>query len=338
MVDLACEQSERGNEVHVASRGGAGEELLRLHGVSHHTVSGDGARSRMSTLALPLELRRLLSRVGVDVVNTHTVTTLLGTRLCAATGSVPVVATAHNEFARSATALRLADRVIAVSRATAGTLVARGVPAKKIDVVANGTVAGARSRFLRQRSAPSRKELTRPAITTVAGMYQRKGIGDLISAFQLVAAESSAHLYLLGDGPDRPRFELQTGRSPYHERIHFEGFRPDVWSYLLATDIFVLASHRESFGLALIEAREARCAIVASDTDGIPEVLDAGRAGWLYPPGDVDALAERLLGLLGDESERLALANRAGEGLDWLSVGRVAEETDAVYKAAATKT
>lgn len=332
VVDLACEQSGRGHAVHVASRGGAQENLLRLHGVTHHAVRSDGARSRLRTLRLPTELRRLLSIVDVDVVNTHTVTTLLGVRLASPTRHVPLIATCHNEFSRTAPAVRLADRVIAVSRKTADRLSARGVPTEKIHLVVNGTIGGARSRRLREGSSP--KALARPAITTVAGMYERKGIGDLISAFELVAGATPAHLYLVGDGPDKSRFEHQARMSPCGERIHFEGFQSDPWSYLHSTDIFVLASRREPFGIALIEAREVGCAIVASDVDGIPEVLDGGRAGWLYPAGDIDALAGRLRRLMNDEEERLALAHRASNNLDWLTIARVADETEAVYEAA----
>ena len=141
----------------------------------------------------------------------------------------------------------------------------------------------------------------------------------------------SCQLYIVGDGPDRPAFELQASCGHGAERIHFEGFRSGPMAYMRAADIFVLASRREPFGLVLAEARAAGAAIVAADVDGIPEVLDGGRAGRLVPPGDVPALAQALRQLLADEGELAAWRARAGGNLDWLGVERMCRETCAVY-------
>jgi glycosyltransferase involved in cell wall biosynthesis len=102
----------------------------------------------------------------------------------------------------------------------------------------------------------------------------------------------------------------------------------------LATDIFVLASHREPFGLVIPEAREAGCAIIASNVDGIPEALDNGQAGLLVPAKDSHALAEALVQLLSDPKNLGEWKNRASQNLDWLNVERVNQETLAVYQEA----
>jgi hypothetical protein len=71
-----------------------------------------------------------------------------------------------------------------------------------------------------------------------------------------------AHLYLVGNGPDKQLFEAQAQATFVKERIHFEGFQPEPQRYLISCDIFVLASHRDPFGLVLSEAREAGTAII----------------------------------------------------------------------------
>jgi glycosyltransferase involved in cell wall biosynthesis len=94
----------------------------------------------------------------------------------------------------------------------------------------------------------------------------------------------------------------------------------------------VLASHREPFGLVLSEAREAGCAIVASDVGGIPEALDGGQAGILVPPADSHALAETLVQLLSNPNLLHKWKDQAQNNLEWLNVARVNEETSAVYR------
>jgi glycosyltransferase involved in cell wall biosynthesis len=164
-------------------------------------------------------------------------------------------------------------------------------------------------------------------------MYRRKGISELIAAFEGVASRyREAHLYLVGNGPDRPAFEGLARRSAASSRIHFEGFQKEPQRYMLAADVFVLASHREPFGLVLTEAREARCAIVASDVDGIPEALDGGNAGLLVPPKDVASLEAALVRLLSDPEEKAKWQRLATQNLRMYSVNRVAQETEFVYR------
>jgi glycosyltransferase involved in cell wall biosynthesis len=100
---------------------------------------------------------------------------------------------------------------------------------------------------------------------------------------------------------------------------------------MLSADVFVLASRRESFGLVLIEARQAGCAIVASDIDGISEALDGGRAGLLVPPQNVQALAHALCKLLANDHERHMWQRRALQGIETFQVSAMAREVENVY-------
>jgi len=100
---------------------------------------------------------------------------------------------------------------------------------------------------------------------------------------------------------------------------------------MLASDVFVLASRRDSCPLVLGEARLAGCAIIASDVDGIPEALDGGTAGLLVPPQSPALLAEAILTLLRDDALRLAWKQRASSGLERFLVGQMVSETMDLY-------
>ncbi len=325
-VDLACLQAQAGNTVSVASAGGEYEHLLQQYGATH--VLLDQRRHPLNLVNAARQYRSLVETFQPDLVHAHMMTGVMLAWALRGRSRYGLVSTVHNEFQRSAILMGVADRVIAVSQAVAQAMMQRGIPPSKLRVVCNGTLGSPRER----RSTLSPMVLHHPSIATVAGMYHRKGIADLIAAFEQIAtAFPTAHLYLIGDGPDRAQFEAQAHRTAIADRIYFEGYQPDPQRYLHATDIFVLASRREPFGLVLSEAREAGCAIVASNVDGIPEALDGGKAGLLVPAANPNALAVALTQFLKEPSLLNEWKCRSQQNLDWLHVTRVNEETLSVY-------
>lgn len=326
-VDLACLQSEDGHTVAVVSDGGEYEELLALYTVKHWQLNQ--SREPLNILKAAWGYRQIVREFQPHIVHAHMMTGVILAGIFKGICNYALIATVHNEFQRSSIVMGLAERVIAVSHAVSNSMVRRGIPQAKVRVVANGTLNSPRHRRIQDYQP---LPLQRPAITTVAGMYYRKGIAELITAFITIAAEfAHAHLYLVGDGPDRPIFEAMVRNTPYSDRIHFTGFQPEPQRYMLATDIFVLASHCESFGLVLTEAREAGCAIIASNVDGIPETLDQGQAGILVPPQDSRTLAEVLTQLLREPIDLQRWKCRAQENLQYFQAARVNQETQAVY-------
>lgn len=327
-VDLACLQAKVGHEVAVASAGGEYEELMARYNVRHFKL--DQTRTPINLLKAAARYRAIAQEFHPDIVHAHMMTGVVLASTLRMGFGYAVVSTVHNEFQRSAVLMGWADRVIAVSQAVAQSMVRRGVPQNKLRVVNNGTLGSPRTRPLKEYQP---MPLQRPAIATVAGMYRRKGIAELIEAFTQIAVNfSDVHLYLVGNGPDRAIFETQAQSTPVSDRIHFEGFQSEPQRYLLATDIFVLASHRDPSPLVIPEAREAGCAIIASDVDGIPEALDKGQAGILVPPANSNALATALKQLLTDATFLQKWKKQSKNNLEWLAVSRVNQETLEVYR------
>jgi glycosyltransferase involved in cell wall biosynthesis len=326
-VDLACEQRRMGIDVTIASAGGEFEELLAEEGVEHRQLNI--TRDPMRVLGEFHSLSRLLKSLRPDIAHSHTLTATVTVRASRLIDRPPLVHTAHTEFYRSTPLIAVADRVIAPSQAVVKALRRRGIPRRKVRLVKNGTLGA--PRMIRGRTNEA-AHLCHPNVITVATMRTHKGISDLIYAFARSSEQApTAHLYLVGDGPDRAKFEAQASSTGCMDRIHFVGYRTDVWAYLRAADIFVLASHHDASPLVIAEAREAECAIIASDADGIPERLDDGRAGLLFSRGDKDALARELTHLLVNEKSRSDWRRAASQNLDWLKADRVAHDTVDVY-------
>ncbi|WP_414756253.1 glycosyltransferase family 4 protein [Anabaena sp. CCY 9910] len=327
-VDLACLQAKNNHDVAVASAGGEYETLLAEYGVKHFELNQ--SRTPLNLIHAARNYRAIIRDFQPDIVHAHMMTGVVLGRCLKADSEYALVATVHNEFQRSAVLMGLADRVIAVSHAVAKSMARRGIPEHKLRVISNGTLGSVRTRNIQDYSPV---ELQRPAIATVAGMYQRKGIGELIAAFAQIAQDfPQAHLYLVGEGPERQIFEEKAQATGLSDtRIHFVGFQPEPQRYLLAADIFVLASHRDPSPLVIPEAREAGCAIVATNVDGIPEALDNGKAGVLVPPKDSSALADALAKLLSQPHLLKHWQDQAQQNLELLTVGRVNQQTLAVY-------
>jgi len=323
-VDLAIEQARRGNTVAFASGGGSHETLLREIGVQCLPARQTGA---VSALPNSLRLGGILRRFKPHVIHAHMRNGLALVLPWARMLDIPVVMHLHNIHDQSYGMMRWPQRIIAVSTAVQAQLVNEGLPAERVRVVWNGTLGSER---LPPVTSPA--NLQRPSIVTVAGMMHRKGIAELIEAFARLPADASdTHLYLVGGGSEQSSFQDLACRSGAGDRIHFQGFQQDPRPYLQSADLFVLASRRESFGLAILEAREAGCAILATNVDGIPELLEHGRCGVLVPPQDPIALADAISRILRDRSLQEKLRRESKIGLERFTVNRMTDQVMAIY-------
>ncbi|HTJ94032.1 MAG TPA: glycosyltransferase [Pararobbsia sp.] len=333
MVDLACTQANAGHDVVIASSGGSYEPLLAQHGVRH--IRLDQSRDPWKTPKMIRGINRLMREVDPDVVHAHMMTGTMLARFGILRRRFALVTTVHNEFQRSATLMRYGDRVVAVTKAVEHAMIRRGIPSDRICTVLNGTLGTPRIEARASDDATSATpapQLSRPSIVTIAGLYERKGIKDLLRAFALLKdAHPDASLYLVGDGPERDGMKALAHELQLGARVHFEGFVSNPAPWLAQTDVFVLASHKEPGGLVLSEAREAGCAIVATGVDGNPEMVDHGEAGMLVPAHAPDQLADAIGSLLGNEALRRDYAERARRNVEKFSVRRVTDDYMVVY-------
>jgi len=239
---------------------------------------------------------------------------------------IPLVTTVHNEFEKSSIVMGIGTRVIAVSDKVRRSMEKRGVPASRMRVVLNGTIGAARFDLMDRTP----QALKSPSVVFVGGLHPRKGVADLLAAFSTVhRANPTAQLTIVGEGPHLA--EYQEAASAMKGAVTFAGPQDNPRSYLLGADIFVLPSHADPAPLVISEAREAGCAVVATDVGGIPELLDHGRAGILVPPGDPARLAAAISSLI-ESPDALALWRRNSQlNIEHLTIARVAHDTIKIY-------
>ncbi len=328
-VDLACAQREAGHVVAIASGGGNFDALLAASGVE--TVVVDHRRKPMVLAGSAWKLRRLVQRWRPDIVHAHMMTSaVLAWPVCKIAG-VPMITTVHNAFEKSAILMGLGTRVIAVSTTVGASMQARGIPAAKLDVVLNGTI-GARRLRDRQRTPAA---LVPPTVLFVGGLHPRKGLPDLLGGFAIAhARHPQARLCIVGEGPFAEEYHAMARQLPCAEAITFAGAQPDPFRWMLGADIFVLPSHADPAPLVLSEAREAGCAVIGTDVDGIPQLLEQGRAGIVVPPHDPQAIGQALCDLLDTPRALTTWRGNSQINIAHLTIGRVMRETLDVYATA----
>ena len=138
-----------------------------------------------------------------------------------------------------------------------------------------------------------------------------KRVADVVQIFARVAKQLPARLALIGDGPDRSTAEWLAHSLGIHDRIHFLGKQDRVSELLPLADLMLMPSEMESFGLAALEAMACQTPAIATRVGGVPELIDDGVNGLLFPVGDVDAMAEASVALLSDPERHQAMRKAA---------------------------
>ncbi len=313
----------------MASEGGDFDDLLAAHGIG--TIGISHRRRPYALARSATQLYRQLRRQRIDVVHAHMMTSAVLAWPACRLARVPLVTTVHNEFERSAILMGLGDRVIAVSKAVGTAMQRRGIPARKIRVVLNGTIGTARSRSTDRTPVA----LPSPSILFVGGQHPRKGLPDLLEAFRRVHAKiPAAKLYVVGEGPYLETYKTMAAGMSCAEAVTFTGAQSNPFAWMAGADIFVLPSHADPAPLVISEAREAGCAMVGTEVDGIPQLLEHGEAGILVPPSNPDRLGEALASLAGDPDLLRQWKERSQTNIGILTIDRVSRETVQVYESA----
>src|SRR3984885_4662850 len=130
-----------------------------------------------------------------------------------------------------------------------------------------------------------------------------KRVLDVIEIFDRVRKKIPSKLLLIGDGPDRSQAEWLAVQKGIHEHVLFLGKQDQVREKLALSDVMLMPSELESFGLAALEAMACEVVPIATRTGGGPEVIVHGASGYAADVGDVDTMARYAVELLNDESQ-----------------------------------
>jgi L-malate glycosyltransferase len=265
-----------------------GLDLLHCHYAIPHSVSAFLAKSMLHSRRLPV------------------VTTLHGT-------DITLVGSDRSYLPITRFSIDQSDGVTAVSRflkeATVNIIGAKS----DIEVIYNFVncekYKASTNQQMKERFAPDGQNI----LIHVSNFRAVKRPADVINIFSRVQAELPSVLLMVGDGPERSRAEWLAHNNGIEEKVHFLGKQDNIEELIGISDLLLLPSETESFGLVALEAMACEVPVVASRVGGLPEVITDGAEGFLVEPRDVARMAFCALEILKDKSRRREMGKRARE-------------------------
>jgi len=174
-------------------------------------------------------------------------------------------------------------------------------------------------------------------VTHISNFRKVKRIPDVIEVFYRIQKEIPAKLMLVGDGPEKVKAEKQCKELGIKDQVIFFGNSNEIDLILSYSDLFLLPSETESFGLAALEAMAWGVPVISSNTGGLPEVNEEGISGFLSNVGDVDNMASNALKILHNNEVLSAFKKQALAVAKKFDIEQILPLYEAVYKKALEK-
>lgn len=287
-------------------------EVLHVHYAIPHAYAGYMAK-------------KMLKEEGIII---PMVTTLHGTDITLV-GSHPFYKTAVNF------SINKSDIVTAVSENLKETTYNMFEVNREIEVVPNFIDA---AKYALLQNQPCNRNLMAMKeefiITHVSNFRPVKRIEDVIFVFNKILDKHPAVLIMIGEGPDRIKAERLSKELGIYSNIKFLGNSIEIDRVLCMSDLFLLPSKQESFGLAALEAMINKTPVISSNAGGLPEVNIHGVSGYVSEVGDVDKMSEYALDILKDTSTLNQFKEHANRAALAFDLPKILPLYESIYKKA----
>ena len=284
-------------------------ELLHVHYAIPHAYAGYMAQ-------------QMLLEEGIKI---PMVTTLHGT---------DITLVGNHPFYKPAVTFSInnSDAVTSVSESLRQDTLTHFTINKSIDVIPNFIDL---SKLGQQEGPCEREAMAEPherIITHVSNLRPVKRLMDVIEIFDRVVAQCPARLVIVGDGPEKDPAKALIEQKGLKSKVQFMGNSDEVHKILCLTDLFLLPSEIESFGLAALEAMACRVPVISTNVGGLPEVNLHGHSGYLSDVGAVEDMAKNALSILKDEDTLDQFKDQARVQAQKFSIDLIVPQYEALYK------
>ena len=260
-------------------------EVLHVHYAIPHAISAHLAQ-------------QILGETGLKVI-----TTLHGT-------DITLVGRDESYLPITKFGIDASDGVTAVSQWLKNETIEHFSTGEKIEVIPNFVDP---ERFRRNRDVMTRMfgDCEEKILCHVSNFRPVKRVLDVMEIFARVTKKVPSRLIMVGDGPERSKAESFAREHDLRSKVMFVGNVPNVEQVVAGSDLFILPSESESFGMAALEAMASEVPVIATRAGGLPEVVVSGLNGYLCEVGDVAGMSEAAIEILSDP-EKAASMGREG--------------------------
>ena len=168
-------------------------------------------------------------------------------------------------------------------------------------------------------------------ITHISNFRPLKRILDILKIFKIIKDGLNVKLLMVGDGPEKERAIRYCKVNQLEKDVLFVGKSNEIDNILCFSDLFLLPSEKESFGLAALEAMAHGVPVVCSDIGGLPEVIENGISGFLCPVGDINVMAEKVNYLLSDKERLKLFKSQAYQSSKKFDIKKIISKYESVY-------
>ena len=321
-TELGMDLAERGHEVHFIATSLPARLDITLSNIYFHKVNVETyplfEEYQPYSLALSTIIVNIAQSHGLDLLHVHyaiphayaayfakqmlrekgielpIVTTLHGTDITLV-GNHPVYKPAV-EFS-----INHSDKVTAVSESLKNETYELFSINKEIEVIPNFID---NEQYKIKEDCGCRNKLAQKkekVIIHVSNLRKVKRLQDVVKVFYEIQKEIPSKLIIVGEGPEWEKADRLIDELGISDKVKSLGKVNDLYSVLCSSDLFLLPSEKESFGLAALEAMAARVPVISSNAGGIPEVNIDGVTGYVLPVADVEGMAEKAISLLKND-------------------------------------
>jgi len=351
-TELGLELSKRGHEVHFITYSQPVRLELLSNKVHYHEVNVPEYplfHYQPYELALSSKLVDMVKLHKIEVLHVHyaiphAYAAYMAKKMLLEEGiDLPIVTTLHgtditlvgsHPFYKSAVTFSInkSDAVTSVSQSLKDDTIRLFNIKRDIDVVPNFIDLSKYQHDFTDCQREMMAKADEKIITHISNFRPVKRIEDVINIFYNIQKEIPAKLMMVGDGPEKEPAEQLCKKLGIEEKVVFFGKSREIDKILCFSDLFLLPSKTESFGLAALEAMACGVPVISSNTGGIPEVNIHGVSGFLSNAGDVEDMTKNALYILQDENELKVFKTNARKEAKQFDIHKIVPYYEAIYK------
>ena len=353
-TELGIELSKKGHEIHFITY----SQPVRLDALSsnlhYHEVNVPDYplfKYEPYELALSSKLYDVISKYEIDVLHVHyaiphAYAAYMAKKILNENGyKIPIVTTLHgtditlvgnHPFYKPAVTFSInkSDIVTCVSKSLMeDTREFFGIQ-RDIKVIPNFIDIDKYERKQKIREKNVISEGDEKIIVHISNFRPLKRIIDVIKIFQKINLEISSKLIMVGDGPEKKKAKDYLRKNNLKNRVIFLGKTNEVDEILCSSDLFLLPSEKESFGLAALEAMALKVPVISTNIGGLSELNINGNSGYTSDIGDIDSMASNAIKILSDKSLKKKYSSQAFENAKKYDIKKIIPLYESVYQEA----